>query len=182
MPGNGREEAIMANSEVQPGQVSDGHGLVLFAPKGTIADRAHPTVEELTGDDVIDLTYALTADGFNHTVTTADVTVSRYTLDQELTLEGKETHTLVLKYPYTNTDSDVARTTLTPGIEGDIIHRLGYANSEEIAEDQILDVIPVRAGKSVKDAPAANTELTRTQKLSITGKVELDATVVDSGN
>lgn len=171
----------MAGSEVQPGQVSDGHGLVLAVPAGVIEDRANPKVSELTGVGVVDLTYALTGDGFTHTVATADITISRYTLDQELTLEGKETHTLVVKYPYTNTETDVARVALTPGSEWDIVHRLAYANEAPIAASQILDVIPVRAGKSVKDAPAANTELTRSQKLSIIGKVELDAVVAAVG-
>ena len=171
----------MAASEVQAGQVSDGYGLVLFVPADGIEDASKPTVAELTANDVVDVTYALTADGFQHTVTTADITIERYTLDQVLSQEGKETHALVLKYPYTNTDADVSRTTFLPGTEGFIVHRLAVANDEEIAADQIVDVIPVRAGKSIKDAPAANTELTRTQKMIITGKVQLDVEVV-SGN
>lgn len=168
-------------SEVQAGQVSDGHGLVIFVPANGIANPAAPTEDELTGAGVVDVTYALTADGFQHTVTTADITIERYTLDQVLSQEGKETHTLVLRYPYTNTDDDVSRTTFTPGTAGFIVHRLAVANDEAIEAGQIVDVLPVRAGKSIKDAPAANTELTRTQKMIITGKVWLDVEVA-SGN
>ena len=168
-------------SEVEAGQVSDGYGLVLFVPSEGIADPSNPTVSELTDEDVVDITYSLTGDGFVHTVTTADVPINRYTLDQVLSLEGKETHTLTVKYPYTNSDDDVARTTLEPGTEGFIVHRLAVANDTDIASGQIVDVIPIRAGKSIKDAPAENTELTRTQKLNVIGKVQLDVEVV-SGN
>ena len=168
----------MALEEVQPGQVSDGHGLVVAYPKGTFADRSKPTVAELNDEDAVYLTYGLTPDGFNHTVTTADVTISRYALDQDLTIEGKSTHAVTVKYVYLNTDADVVRTTLTPGSEWEIVHRLGVPNETAFAADQIIDVIPVKCGLSLKDIPAANTELTRTQKLNVVGKVELDAVVV----
>ncbi len=168
---------MSALEEVQPGQVSDGHGLVLAVPFGVIKDRKKPTEEEMSGPGVVALTYGLTADGFVHTVTTADITTSRYTLDQELTREGKETHAVSLKYVYENKASDVVRTTMVPGSRWDIVHRLGYENEERILDGQILDVIPVECGKSLKDAPAANTELTRSQKLNVIGKVELDAVV-----
>ena len=167
----------MALEEVQPGQVSDGHGLVLAVPAGVIQDRSAPTVAELTGPGVVALTYGLTADGFNHTVTTADITTSRYTLDQELTREGKATHAVSVKYVYENQASDVVRTTLVPGSKWDIVHRLAVANEDAIANGQILDVIPIECGKSLKDVPTANTELTRSQKLNVIGKVELDAVV-----
>lgn len=167
----------MSLEDAQPGQVSDGHGLVLAVPWGTIQNRKAPTKAELTGPGVVKLTYGLTPDGFVHTVTTADVTVSRYTLDQALTKEGKSTHAVSVKYVYENLASDVVRNTLTPGSKWDIVHRLAYANDDDIEDGQILDVIPIQAGKSLKDAPTENQELTRSQKLNVIGRVEMDAVV-----
>jgi hypothetical protein len=161
----------MALEDVQPGVASDGNGLVVFVP--AIANPAAPTVAELTGGTVKKLTYGLTPDGFRHDSTIATITSGRYTLAQVLEIDGQITDTLEVQYVYTNDDTeDVVRTTLTPGVEGFIVHRLGYANEDEFAADQKVDVVPVKASIQRRVAPTANTELSIVQKLNVTGRVE----------
>lgn len=161
----------MALENVQPGVASDGNGLVLFVP--TIADTSAPTVAELSAGTVKKLTYGLTPDGFRHESTIATITSGRYTLAQVLEIDGQVTDTLEVQYVYTNDDTeDVVRTTLTPGVEGFIVHRLGYPNEDAFAADQKVDVIPVKASIQRRVAPTANTELSIMQKLNVTGRVE----------
>lgn len=166
----------MALEEVTPGQVSDGYGLVLFVP--TIADPAAPTVTELTAGTVKKLTYSITGDGYNHTVTVNAVTANRLTLKQAIQYDGTVTDDLEITYVYNNTDADVVRLALPEGTEGFIVERWAVGNEIAVAADQIVDVIPIKASISRKNAPATNTELTRTQKLNVTGAVQRDVVVV----
>lgn len=162
--------------EVAPGRASDGAGLVLFVP--TIVNPGAPTVAELTAGTVVPLTYSLVPDGFRHETTENTIPSGRYTLKQVLELAGTVSDTLEVQYVYTGTDADVARTALTPGVQGFIVHRLGVANETAPAADQIVDVIPITAGLQRKVAPTANTELARVQKLYIRGEVQRDVEIV----
>jgi len=163
----------MALEEVPPGQVSDGYGLVLFVP--TIANPAAPTAAELAAGTK--LTYSITGDGYNHTVTINTVTVNRLTLRQSLEYDGTISDTLEITYAYTNTDSDVARIVLAEGTTGYIVERWAVANDAPIAAADIVDVIPIKASVQRKNAPTTNAELTRTQKLNVTGTVQRDVAV-----
>ena len=160
----------MPTEPIQPGKASDGNGLVLFVP--TLADPSKPKVSELTGATVKKLTYGLTPDGFTASATENTVTTGRYTLEQAIELSGTVTDTLSIKYVYTGESTDVVRTTLPFGTTGFIVQRLGYANDAAIAASQLVSVYPISAGRQLPDAPTANSELTITQKLNITGKVE----------
>jgi hypothetical protein len=161
----------MALENVQPGVASDGNGLVVFVT--AIADATDPKLAEVNAVTSKKLTYGLTPDGFRHESTVATITSGRYTLAQVLEIDGQVTDTLEVQYVYTNDDEvDVVRTTLTPGVDGFIVHRLGYANDEPFAAGQKVDVIPVRASIQRRVAPTANTELTIIQKLNVTGRVE----------
>lgn len=158
-----------------PGVVSDGNGLVLFVP--TIADPSAPTVAELTATGVKRLTYSITGDGYNHTVTVNTVTANRLTLKQQIEYDGTEVDTLEITYAYTNTDADVVRLALPAGQEGYIVERWAIPNEDALVSDQIVDVIPIKASIPRKNAPTTNTELTRTQKLNVTGPVQRDVTI-----
>jgi hypothetical protein len=160
---------------VPAGQVSDGHGLVLFVP--TIADPSTPTVAELTAGTVKKITYSITGDGYTHGVTVNTVTASRLTLAQAIQYDGTVTDDLEITYVYTNTAGDVIRLALPQGTTGFIVERWAVANEEDIEAGQIVDVIPIQASLSRKNAPATNTELTRTQKLNVTGPVYRDVEV-----
>lgn len=157
--------------EVPAGQASDGRGLVLFVP--TIANPAAPTAAELTAGTVKALTYSLVPDGFRHTTTENVINSGRYTLKQILELPGTVADTLEVQY----VNGSPAETSLTEGILGFIVHRLGVPNETAPAASQKVDVLPIRAGVQRKVAPTANTELQKVQKLFITGPVQRDVAV-----
>lgn len=166
----------MAIEEVPTGTPSDGRGLVLFVP--TIANPAAPTVAELSGGTVVKLTYSITGDGYARTTTINEVTANRLTLRQTLQYDGTEVDTLSITYVYTNTEDDVVRIALPQGTSGYICERWAVLNEDPIAAGDIVDIIPVTASVSVKNAPVANQELTRTQRLNVTGPVQRDVVVV----
>lgn len=160
---------------VPTGTPSDGQGLVLFVP--AIATPAAPTVAELTAGTVKKLTYSITGDGYNHSVTINQVTANRLTLKQTLQYDGTEVDDLSITYVYTNTAGDVARLALPVGTTGFIVERWAVPNETAVAAAQIVDVIPIKASVPVKNAPVANQELTRTQRLNVTGVVYRDVAV-----
>lgn len=163
--------------DVAPAQVSDGFGLVLWVP--TIADPKNPTVTELTASGVIDLTYKLFGDGFDHQSEVTKNTSTRYTLAQDIEFEGSEKDTITLKYPYTGTEDDVVRLALTRYTEGFVVERLGLPKDTPIAADQLLSIVaPVRCGKQREIPRAKNTEIGKIQDLLPTGTVETDVKVV----
>ena len=166
----------MALEEIPEGAVSDGNGLVLFVP--TIANPAAPTVAELSAGTVKKLTYSITGDGYNHTVTINKVTANRLTLKQQIQYDGTETDDLSITYVYTNTEDDVIRIALPQGTTGYIVERWAIPNETAITAAQIVDVIPIKASVPTKNAPVTNQELTRTQALNVTGTVHRDVTVV----
>jgi len=168
----------MALEEVPDGTPSDGNGLVLFVP--TIADPSKPKVSELTASGVVKLTYSITGDGYAHTVTINKITANRLTLPSQLQYDGTEVDDLSITYAYTNTEGDVVRLALPKGTRGYIVERWAVANEVAPAVDQLVDVIPIQASVSLKNAPVTNQELTRTQALNITGKVHRDVEIVAS--
>lgn len=160
---------------VPAGKVSDGNALVLFVP--TIADPANPTVAELTAGTVKKITYSLTGDGYNHGTTVNTVTANRFTLAQAIQYDGTVTDDLEITYAYTNTAGDVVRLALPQGTTGFIVERWAIANDVAIAAAQLVDVIPITASLQRKNPPASNAELTRSQKLNVTGTVYRDRPV-----
>ena len=171
----------MALEEVAPGVAADGNGLVLWVPAGGIADVEAPTVAELTDPDVVPLTYSLTPDGFRQETTENVITSGRYTLKQIIEIPGTVLDAIEVQYVYTGTASDTARLTLEAGVNGYIVHRLGYPNETGIAAAQIVDVIPVTAGIQRKVPPVANSELQRVQKLTVRAAIGRDVAVVSGG-
>ncbi|MCW2287039.1 hypothetical protein EDF60_1690 [Leucobacter luti] len=166
----------MSLSEVAPGQVSDGRAKVLFVP--VIAKPGEPTLAELTATGVIDLTYQLFGDGFDHQTEVTKFETSRYTLEQLLENEGTVKDTITLKYPYMGTESDEVRTGLTRGTTGYVVERLVVANEVPFAADQLLSIVaPVRAGLQREIPRTKNTEIGKIQDLLVTGRVERDVKV-----
>lgn len=165
----------MALESVPTGQAADGRGLVLFVP--TIANPAAPTVAELTAGTVKSLTYSLVPDGFRHVTTENVITSGRYTLKQVLELAGTVTDTLEVQYVTNSTTPTPAETSLTDGVTGYIVHRLGVPNETAPTAAQKIDVIPIRAGLQRRVAPTANTELQKVQKLFVTGTVQRDVAI-----
>lgn len=160
---------------VPAGVVSDGNGLVLFVP--AIANPAAPTVAELTAGTVKKITYSITGDGYKHDVNVTTVTAERLTLAQALQYDGTVTDDLEITYAYTNTVGDVVRLALPVGTTGYIVERWAIGNDIAIAAAQLVDVIPIKASIQRKNAPVKNAELTRSQKLNVTGTVYRDVAV-----
>lgn len=163
--------------DVAPGQVSDGHGLVLWVP--AIADLKAPTVAELTASGVIDLTYKLFSDGFTHTPEVTKFASSRFTMKQDIEREGTEKDTIEVKYPYKGTEDDVVRLALTRYTEGYIVQRGGLPKSTAIAAGQLLTLVAhVECGKQREIPWTKNTELGKAQSLFPRADVETDVAVV----
>lgn len=169
-------------STVGPGRASDGRSLVLAAPKGVVADLSAPTLAELTHPSVLDITYLLFGDGFDHQTEVTKFQTTRYTLAQILENEGQVKDTVVLKYPYVATDADVLRTKFLQGTEWDIFERLVVDNDVPLADGQLLSIAaPMRAGLQREIPRTANTEIGKIQDLSAIGLVHRDVTIGGAG-
>lgn len=160
--------------EVPAGQASDGRGLVKYVP--AIENTDMPTVIEFNAATAVPLTYSLVPDGFRHETTENVINTGRYTLKQLLELPGTIADTLEVQYAA----GTPAQSTLTTGVIGYIVHRLGVPNELEGAVDQEVDIIPIQAGVQRKVPATANTELQRVQKLFVTGPVKRDVKLVSA--
>lgn len=162
----------MTLEEVPAGQASDGRGRVGYIP--VIENTDLPTVAEFTAAIAKWLTYSLVPDGFRHETTENVINTGRYTLKQLLELPGTVADTLEMQYAA----GTPAQTTLTTGVIGYIVHRVGVANEVEPEADQEWDIIPIQAGIQRKVPATANTELQRVQKMFVTGPVKRDVKLV----
>lgn len=166
------------NEPVQPGTAADGNGIVLWVP--TIENPFAPKLTELNAAGVVKITYGLAPDGFNHETDIAKITTGRYTLAQALQLDGVITDKVTVKYVYNRANPTEVETALgTPGVEGNLVHILGYANGHTLtAADKVNAVIPVTTSISKDVPPAANTELMKQQELNVRGEVAREVAIV----
>ncbi len=169
-------------SPVGPGRASDDRSLVLAIPRNLVTDPANPTLAELTHPNVLDITYLLFGDGFDHQTEVTKFDTTRYTLAQSLENEGTVKDTITLKYPYIATDDDVLRTKFVQGSEWIIVERLVVSNDTALANGQVLSIVaPVRCGLQTEIPRTANTEIGKQQNLLVTGKVERDVVLGGAG-
>lgn len=168
----------MVAESIQNGFAIDDKGLVLWVP--TIANVEAPTVAELTAGTVVKLTGGLTPDGFSHAVTVNKVTSGRYALKQVITLDGTLSDEVTLRYVYNReTPTEVEEAIGTPGVEGNIVHILGYESGSAITAGTICNaVIPVTTSISTDIPATANTEATKEQKPNVRGTVAREVAVV----
>jgi hypothetical protein len=163
----------------QPTSVpADGNQLVLWVP--TIAAPSAPTVAELTGVSVVNLSCYLAGNGFNNSVDEGSVDDPRLCSRQTFEQPGKFKHGLNLIYVYNpkSPTNDVARLTLVYLTTGYIVTRYGVAFETTPAAADIVDVYPAKCGKQVKMPSEDNSVLKIGQKIFITGEVEENAVVV----
>lgn len=167
----------MAFEDVQEGFSSNDHGIVLWIPAEGIADINAPTAAELAAG--VRITYGLTPDGYSFTPTQNKITTGRYTLGQELSVDGTTSYALSLTYVYNRDVPTAVEGVLGKrGEAGFIVHALGYLNDHVFAaDDKINEIVPVRLSQPVSSAAAANSEPTKVQTPNITGIVAQEVTV-----
>ena len=142
---------------------SDGRWRITYVP---IASNAL-SVAILNGATAKPVTYGLTADGFNYSLTQATVEDKRLTLVQDLSRPGKVSETLEIKFVASVT-ADSAAVLFVAGLEGKLNVRRGYDNATDAAVAQKADVITFIAGAQRPDAPTENGLDTISQTLYIT--------------
>jgi hypothetical protein len=165
----------------QPASVpTDGNLKVVWVP--TIADPANPTMTELTAASAVDLSCYLTSDGFTPSTDEAVVTDDRLCSVQTFEQPGRITDKLDIKYVYQPQNPDAtdnkAFATLRRLAAGFIVSRWGKSFLDAFAAGDIVDVMPAKAGKQVKQAPEANSQFKVGQKIFIVGEVQEDVAVV----
>lgn len=169
-------------SEV-PSTPSDGNVKVLLVP--AIADPSAPTVSELTGEGVVDISCYLTGDGLALSSDQATITDERLCSTQVFEKPGRKTNTAEVTYiDNTNspneTDSNEAADTLVEGSSHRVVTRRGVPFEEAVAADQKVSVWPVQAGMSREVAPEANSVIRSIQKLFVTGDVHQKVAVTSA--
>lgn len=167
----------MAMEDWQSGFAIDDRGIVLWVP--VIAKTDAPTVAELTAAGVVRLTGGLTPDGFSHTPTVNKVTAGRYARKQTITYDGTVSDEVVVRYVYNRTTpTEVEEILGTPGVDGNIVHILGYPNDHTIAAGTKLNaVIPVTTSVSVDIPATANTEAFKETRPNVRGDVAREVAV-----
>lgn len=163
------------SEEVQNGLASDGRGIVVWVDE--LAEPSAPTPAEINGGTR--LTYGLTPDGFTIEPTINDVITGRYTLDQELRLEGTKRYAITTRYVYNRgTPTDAEEILGDKGAEGYLIHALGYPNAHEFENGDVINAVaPVRVGTSTDVPPTANTELAKQMIPEVIGEVLTEVVV-----
>jgi hypothetical protein len=130
---------------------SDGRWRITAVPVGSNA----LSVAVLNGATAKPITYSLTADGFNYTLSQATVEDKRLTLVQDLSRPGKTSETLELKF-VASEDTGSAQQVLAPGTAWQFNVRRGVDNATTATVGQKADVLTVVIGAHRPDAPTEN--------------------------
>lgn len=162
----------MAAEAVPLSVATDGNFRVAFVPSGNAL-----SVAVLVAGTTKDLTYSFTPAGFNRQTTEEMVNDERLTLLQVLQQLGRVTDKLDVQYVFGDS-GDVAKAALTYGATGFIVARYAIPNATAWTIGQKVDVIPIKCGKQMKDAPTANGVFTIKQQLAVTGTVTDDGVLV----
>jgi len=148
----------------------------------SLADPKNPLLSELTSGTTQDLSCYITAEGFQTTLDEQEITDQRLCSRAVYERPGRWRKSMTLTYVYNMADpeNNVAYLTLAYLTMGFIVARWGIPFETPWAEDDIVDVYPIQAGKPVKNQPTANGVLTVTQRLFIIGE-SIDDAVVAAG-
>lgn len=146
-----------------PSTPADGNMTVLVVP--AIADPAAPTIAELTGDAVIDISCYLTGDGWSPSQEQATISDSRLCSRETYARPGQKSSSLELTY-IDNTNSvykedNLAAETLVEGSDHNLVVRRGVPYEEPMASGQLVRVWPVTAGMQ-RDVPIEANSVIRT--------------------
>lgn len=156
---------------------SDGNWRITYVPTGSNAK----SVAVLNAGTAKPITYGLTADGFNATISQATVEDKRLTLIQDLSRPGKITETAELK-AVASIVADSADQILLglsqSGAEAQFIVRRGISNSTTHVVGQVADLITAVVGVRKPDAPTENGVDTATYGLYMTKPTERQIALV----
>jgi hypothetical protein len=153
----------MAVEQTPASTQSDGKWRITYVP---LASNAL-SVAVLNGATAKPITYGLTADGFNHTITQATAEDKRLTLTTDLSRPGRKTETLEITYVRSVT-ADSADVIFVEGLEGQLNVRRAVDNTTTHTVGQKADVITFVAGAKRPNPPVENGVDTISQTLYIT--------------
>lgn len=164
----------MAVEQTPASSASDGRWRITYVPSGSNA----LSVAILNGATAKPVTYGLTADGWNHTVTQATAEDKRLTLVTDLSRPGRITEALEITY-VKSTTTDSADVIFVEGLEGQLLVRRAVANTTtHTATTQKGDLITFIAGTKRPNPPVENGVDTISQTLYITSPTLRDQTLV----
>lgn len=162
-----------------PAVPADGNVKVVLVP--TIADPAVPTVLELNGATVVDISCYLTSDGFTPSLSEQTITDERLCSTATFEQPGRSQRSLdVIYVDNANTaaaDDNEAKETLIPGTAMYLVVRRGLPFAGAFVAAEKVSVWPVKAGQYSDLPPEANSVLKTAQKLFVTGEVRVDVAV-----
>lgn len=152
---------------------SDGRWKIAFVPSGS-----NPlSVAIIKGASSKNVTYSFTPDGFNWSITQAEVADPRLTLVQDLSRPGKKKETLETKY-VDSAATDSAAVVLPEGTQGFFVVRRGTDNATDWTVGDKVDVITFTAGAQRPDAPVENGVDTISQTQYVTDVTKRKVTLV----
>jgi|SRR5690625_1097778 len=173
----------MATNSNVPSTPADGNIKTVLVP--AVADLEAPTVTELTGEGVIDISCYLTRGGFALTVDQATITDERECDRIVRGAPGTVTPTLEIT-GIDNTNTQFADTAnelaeaLTDGSQWVAVRRRGKAFEEDFEADDIVSVTSFRAGIR-REVPAEQNSVLRSVWGTFIDGFEPVATVVANG-
>jgi len=158
----------------------DGNVKAVLVP--AIADVKNPTVAELTGAGVIDISCYLTGDGLAISVDQQTVSDERLCSTSTFEKRGRKTHSVDVTYidntnSVANADQNEAREALEEGSHHYLVTRRNVAYETAIAAAQKVRVYPVEAGFPAEVPGEANSVTRSTSKLFVEAEPGIDVAV-----
>lgn len=167
----------MAAENVPASSQSDGRWRITNVPSGSNAK----SVAILNGGTAKPITYGITANGWDHQTTQANVEDKRLTLAQDLSRPGRVTETVnVTVVASTGVDSadQILLGLSASQAESQFVVRRAVANADIHATGQKCDIITGVVGVRRPDAPVENGVDTAQYTIHPTKPTERDATLV----
>lgn len=160
---------------IPEGVPSDGTVRVDFVP--TLADYTASTLAALTGATAEMIGCHMFGIGMG--ANTERKEKRRLCSKNKYELLGATTYTIdALNYIYDvqnpESDTNAAYAALAPRTTGFLVIRWGIDAATPLAEDQVVDIFPVRLGQQIKQAPEENDELTVSQEVVVIGDPVID--------
>jgi hypothetical protein len=177
-------ESIMAlakGTEI-PATPIDGKVSTLLVP--TLANPEHPTVTELTGADVVDISRYLTKDGFSFDPSQETVSDERESSVQVFGQPGTKSVDGATLTVIDNTNTELEESaneaidTMVEGETGYIVRRRGKDWDLPYEAEQKVTVIPIKYGEKKHVATESNTVIRSTVPFFATGPWFIDKATV----